>query len=169
MQYASYALPPAYVFESMRTILAGAPALPSGLVWAASLAVLYILPACWFFARIHRHTIRTGLLARYSAETLSCPGQKTLGPREHSPATGARIRTHIKTAAHECEMWIPLKKSYWGHVYPHFRPRNRWCLGRFWGFFSGIQISQLLAIRIIQLTSHMSPVDPHEEGVRLWT
>jgi ABC-2 type transport system permease protein len=71
MQYISHALPPSYVFESMRTILAGQPVQPSRLLWAGALAVLYILGACWFFARIYRHTIRTGLLARYSAETLS--------------------------------------------------------------------------------------------------
>ena len=71
MQYVSYILPPAYVFESMRTILAGGPARPASLLLAASLAALYILLATWLFARIHRHTIRTGLLARYSAETLS--------------------------------------------------------------------------------------------------
>ena len=71
MQYISHALPPSYVFESMRAILAGHPASPTNLLWAASLAVLYILLATWLFARIHRHTIRTGLLARYSAETLS--------------------------------------------------------------------------------------------------
>jgi ABC-2 type transport system permease protein len=71
MQYVSHALPPSYVFESMRTILAGHPAEPTKLLWAGSLAVLYIILACFFFARIYRHTIRTGLLARYSAETLS--------------------------------------------------------------------------------------------------
>jgi ABC-2 type transport system permease protein len=71
MQHISYVLPPAYVFESMRTILAGGPAQPASLLLAGSLALLYILLATWLFARIHRHTIRTGLLARYSAETLS--------------------------------------------------------------------------------------------------
>ena len=71
MQYVSHVLPLAYVFESMRTILAGEAAQPSKLLWAASLALLYILLATWFFARIHRHAVRTGLLARYSAETLS--------------------------------------------------------------------------------------------------
>jgi len=71
MQYVSYALPPAYVFESMRTILAGRPARPATLLWAASLALLYILLTAWFFTRIHHYAIRTGLIARYSAETAS--------------------------------------------------------------------------------------------------
>ncbi len=71
MQYVSHLLPPAYVFESMRTILAGRPAHPALLLWAASLAVLYILLTAWFFTRIHHYAIRTGLIARYSAETAS--------------------------------------------------------------------------------------------------
>ena len=71
MQYISHLLPPSYVFESMRQILAGNPTSPTTLLWAALLAGLYILLACWFFARIHRHALRTGLIARYSAETLS--------------------------------------------------------------------------------------------------
>jgi len=71
MQYVSHLLPPAYVFESMRTILAGSAARPALLLWAGSLALLYILLAGWYFARIHRYAIRTGLIARYSAETAS--------------------------------------------------------------------------------------------------
>jgi ABC-2 type transport system permease protein len=35
------------------------------------LALLYILLASWYFTRIYRHAIRTGLIARYSAETAS--------------------------------------------------------------------------------------------------
>jgi hypothetical protein len=27
--------------------------------------------ACWFFARVHHHAVRTGLIARYTAETVS--------------------------------------------------------------------------------------------------
>lgn len=71
MQYISYLLPPAYVFESMRAIVSGGT--PSGLalVWGLLLAGLYIALACWFFARIYRHAVRTGLIARYSAESLS--------------------------------------------------------------------------------------------------
>jgi ABC-2 type transport system permease protein len=71
MQYVSHLLPPSYVFESMRSILAGGSASWMGLLWSLSLAVLYILLAGLFFVRIYRHAIRTGLIARYSAETLS--------------------------------------------------------------------------------------------------
>lgn len=71
MRYVSRLLPPSYVFESMRTILAGGPVSWAGLLWGVSLAMLYILLAGWFFTRIYRHAVRTGLIARYSAETLS--------------------------------------------------------------------------------------------------
>jgi ABC-2 type transport system permease protein len=37
----------------------------------AALAVLYLVLACWFFARVHRYAVRTGLIARYSAESVS--------------------------------------------------------------------------------------------------
>jgi len=71
MQYVSRLLPPSYVFESMRTILAGGPVSWTGLFWSVVLALLYILLSGWFFTRIYRHAVRTGLIARYSAETLS--------------------------------------------------------------------------------------------------
>jgi ABC-2 type transport system permease protein len=71
MQYLSRALPPSYVFEGMRAIVRGGSMSPHGLLSGACLAVLYILVACWLFARVYRHAVRTGLIARYSAETLS--------------------------------------------------------------------------------------------------
>jgi len=71
MQYLAHLLPPAYVFESMRAILAGRPASGTDLLWGGVLDVLYVLLACWCFVRVHRRAIRTGLIARYSAETLS--------------------------------------------------------------------------------------------------
>jgi len=39
--------------------------------WGALLAVSAIVLASWVFARVFRHAIRTGLVARYSAETVS--------------------------------------------------------------------------------------------------
>lgn len=71
MQYFSYVLPPAYVFESMRAIISGGPASVTAVLWGGCLAVLYIVLACWFFGRVYQHALRTGLIARYSAETLS--------------------------------------------------------------------------------------------------
>jgi len=71
MRCVSRLLPPSYVFESMRTILAGGPVWWSGLLWSLSLAAADILLAGWLFSRIYRPAVRTGLIARYSAETLS--------------------------------------------------------------------------------------------------
>ena len=64
------ALPPSYVFEGMRAIVAGGEASWASLVWGALLAAVYVLLACWLFMRVHKHVVRTGLLARYSAETV---------------------------------------------------------------------------------------------------
>ena len=71
MQAISHVLAPAYVFEGMRQIVAGHPAPMDKLALGAALAVLYLVLACLFFARVHRYAIRTGLIARYSAETVS--------------------------------------------------------------------------------------------------
>jgi ABC-2 type transport system permease protein len=71
MQYLSHLLPPSYVFENMRRIILGGQASGSELAWGGALAVLDIVLACWFFAYIYRHAVRTGLIARYSAESLS--------------------------------------------------------------------------------------------------
>lgn len=68
MQAISHALPPSYVFEGMRTLLAGKP-LPGKLLIAGSLvSALELVLAGVLYARIYRHAVRTGLLARYSAE-----------------------------------------------------------------------------------------------------
>jgi ABC-2 type transport system permease protein len=70
MQVISYLLPPSYVFEYMRSILAGKPVSQTSMLLAGSLALGYVLLACWFFMRIYHHSIRSGLIARYSAETV---------------------------------------------------------------------------------------------------
>ena len=64
-------LPPAYVFEGMRAVVAGRTAAVAPLAWGALLAALYILLACWVFRTVHRYAVRTGLVARYSAESVS--------------------------------------------------------------------------------------------------
>lgn len=71
MQYVAKALPPSYVFESMRGVVAGGAPSATSLAWSACLSVIYILMASWFFARIYRYAVRTGLIARYSAESVS--------------------------------------------------------------------------------------------------
>jgi ABC-2 type transport system permease protein len=71
MRYVARLLPPSYVFEGMRAIVAGVRPSPQGVLLGACLALLYILLACWLFASVYRHAVRTGLIARYTAETLS--------------------------------------------------------------------------------------------------
>lgn len=71
MQLVAKLLPPAYVFEGMRAAVGGGGSALRGIAWGSGLAVLYILLACWFFARTYRRAVRTGLLARYSAESVS--------------------------------------------------------------------------------------------------
>lgn len=71
MQLVSALLPPAYVFEGMRSVVAGRGVSGGDLLWGGALALLYLLLAGWFFARTYRHAVRTGLLARYSAESVS--------------------------------------------------------------------------------------------------
>jgi ABC-2 type transport system permease protein len=64
-------LPPSYVFEGMRAVVAGEAAPWGELAVAAALAVAYLLLACLFFASVFKTAIRTGLIARYSAESVS--------------------------------------------------------------------------------------------------
>ena len=71
MQVVAHALPPSYVFEGMRAIVAGEAFSGFSLVTGSALALLYIALAYAFFARVHRRALRTGLIARYSAETVS--------------------------------------------------------------------------------------------------
>ena len=69
MRVASRLLPPSFVFESIRTILAGGRVAMGGLAYASGLAVFYVLLACLVFTRTYRYAVRTGLIARYSAES----------------------------------------------------------------------------------------------------
>ena len=64
-------LPPSYVFENMRSVVAGHGYSGSGLAIGTGLALLDILLAAWLFRRIYRYAVRSGLLARYSAESVS--------------------------------------------------------------------------------------------------
>jgi len=71
MQVVSALLPPSYVFEGMRAVVAGDRVSLDSALWGGGLAVFYILAACWFFSRTYRYAVRTGLLARYSAESVA--------------------------------------------------------------------------------------------------
>jgi ABC-2 type transport system permease protein len=55
----------------MRAVIEKRPAPATQLGWAAGLCVLDIALAGWLFGRVYRHALRTGLIARYSAESVS--------------------------------------------------------------------------------------------------
>lgn len=71
MRAVGHLLPPSYVFENMRSVLAGHGYSGSGLLTGTALALLDILLAAWLFTSIHRYAVRSGLLARYAAESVS--------------------------------------------------------------------------------------------------
>ncbi|MFZ2886611.1 MAG: ABC transporter permease [Minisyncoccia bacterium] len=71
MQYVSQILPPTYVFEGLRAIVAGESFPVSELLIGTLLSALCIALAYYFFVRVYRRAVRTGLIARYSAETVS--------------------------------------------------------------------------------------------------
>jgi ABC-2 type transport system permease protein len=71
MQAVARVLPPSYVFEGMRALLAHRPFSGIMLLEGSAVAALELLLAAYFYARVYRHAVRTGLLARYSAESVS--------------------------------------------------------------------------------------------------
>jgi len=71
MQIVSRALPPSYVFEAVRSVASGHGAATEMLARATILSAIYLALACWWFAWIYRRAVRTGLIARFSAESLT--------------------------------------------------------------------------------------------------
>jgi ABC-2 type transport system permease protein len=71
MQWGGRLLPASYVFEALRAIAAGRSPPQGALALGAGLALVYLSLASLAFARVYRYAVRTGLLARYSAETVS--------------------------------------------------------------------------------------------------
>ncbi len=64
-------LPPSYVFEGMRAVVRGETPAASSLAIGLALSLVYLALAGWFFSRVYAHVINNGLLARYSAESVS--------------------------------------------------------------------------------------------------
>ena len=62
-------LPPSYVFEGVRAIVGGTCTSAADLLPGPVMAALYILLAGAFFTHIYRQAVRSGLIARYSAES----------------------------------------------------------------------------------------------------
>jgi ABC-2 type transport system permease protein len=71
MRAVSYLLPPSYVFEGMRALVNGGQFSATALFLGTALALAQVLLAAYFFSRVFRYTVRSGLLARYSAESVS--------------------------------------------------------------------------------------------------
>jgi ABC-2 type transport system permease protein len=71
MRAVGYLLPPSYVFEGMRALVNGQAFSATALLTGAALAIAQVLLAAYVFARVFRYTVKTGLLARYSAEGVS--------------------------------------------------------------------------------------------------
>jgi ABC-2 type transport system permease protein len=71
MRAISRVLPASYVFEGMRAVILGEKMSASLLAIGGSLAVAYLLLMSWFFTSIYRYALRTGLIARYSAESVT--------------------------------------------------------------------------------------------------
>lgn len=69
MQFIARLLPASYVFEGMRAVIAHRELSASPLLLGTCLAVFYLLLTSWLFGRVFRYAVRTGLIARYSAET----------------------------------------------------------------------------------------------------
>ncbi len=64
-------LPASWLFESLRAIVKAQPVPDHSLLIGCLLSILYIFLASLFFRMQYYHAVRTGLVARYSAETLS--------------------------------------------------------------------------------------------------
>jgi ABC-2 type transport system permease protein len=71
MQTIAIILPPAYVFEGMRAVVGGSPPPWDRLALGGGLAVIFLVLACVFFFAMYGAVIRSGLIARYSAETVA--------------------------------------------------------------------------------------------------
>ena len=71
MQYIARCLPPAPVFEGLRGIVADQGVAIAPLAWGTALALAYLVAACVIFGAVYRRALRVGLIARYSAESLS--------------------------------------------------------------------------------------------------
>lgn len=71
MQAIARLLPPSYIFEAMRGIINGGPVPWISLFTASLLSLAYLAASIWVFLRVYRIAVRSGLIARYSAEAVN--------------------------------------------------------------------------------------------------
>jgi ABC-2 type transport system permease protein len=70
MQAIAYAMPTSYVFENMRALAANGTASGTQLLAGLALSCVYVALAGFYFMRVYKRAVRTGVIARYSAESL---------------------------------------------------------------------------------------------------
>ncbi len=70
MQHVGWLLPPSYVFAGVRALIEGGPLSVPTLIGGLALSAVYIILAYLLFLSIYRKAIKTGLIARYSAESV---------------------------------------------------------------------------------------------------
>jgi ABC-2 type transport system permease protein len=71
MQYVSRILPASYIFEGMRDVVAHKTVSILPIILGGGISLVYILVAYWSFSRVYKYAVETGLIARYSAESIS--------------------------------------------------------------------------------------------------
>lgn len=71
MQHVAQLLPLSYVFEGLRAVMDGGAASGTLLTRGLLLATAYILIACAIFRMTYKGAVKSGLIARYSAESVS--------------------------------------------------------------------------------------------------
>lgn len=70
LQWLARLVPPSYVFEGMRQVAAHHAVALTSLVVGAGLTILTLIAAGSAFVKVYRHVLRTGLIARYTAESV---------------------------------------------------------------------------------------------------
>ena len=68
MQILSNILPPTYVFESIRMVLAGNFNIGANLIWGFALSAVYLVVTYLFFLGVYKHNLKTGAISRFGAE-----------------------------------------------------------------------------------------------------
>ncbi len=70
LQWPARLVPASYVFEGMRGIVEGGGVSLESMLICTALTALALVLACRAFLGVFRHAVRTGLIARYSAESV---------------------------------------------------------------------------------------------------
>ena len=71
MRIIGHCLPPSYAFESLRALLTGNEVSLISTLPALALALAWLILAAFVFGGVYRYAMRSGLIARYSAEHIT--------------------------------------------------------------------------------------------------